>query len=119
MLFNGREKVRIENLKNPKAFFNYAQKVDDAYENLEDHNPIKKRGGRGVLIVFDDMITDMKSNKMLSPVVTELFLRGTKLKFSLFFISKPFFKLSKTIRLNATHYFIMKIPNKKELQEIV
>ena len=97
MLFNGREKVRIENLKNPKAFINYAQKVDDAYEDLEDHNPVKKRrgGGGGVLI------------------------RGTKLSFSLVFISKPYFKLSKTIRLNATHYFIMKIPNKKELQEIV
>ena len=94
MLFNGREKVRIENLKNPKAFINYAQKVDDAYEDLEDHNPVKKRRG-GVLI------------------------RGTKLSFSLVFISKTYFKLSKTIRLNATHYFIMKIPNKKELQEIV
>ena len=47
MLFNGREKVRIENLKNPKAFINYAQKVDDAYEDLEDHNPVKKRRGGG------------------------------------------------------------------------
>ena len=48
-----------------------------------------------------------------------MLIRGTKLSFSLVFISKPYFKLSKTIRLNATHYFIMKIPNKKELQEIV
>ena len=80
------------------------------YENLEDYNPKKKRR---VLIVFDDMIADMKSNKKLSPIVTELFLRGRKLNVLLVFISQTYFKVPKTIRLNATHYFMMKIPNKK------
>ena len=60
LLINGREKVGIENLKNPKAFIDYSQTIDDVYENLEDYNPTKKRR---VLIVFDDMIADMKSNK--------------------------------------------------------
>ena len=57
----------------------------------------------------------MESNKKLSPKVTELFLRGRKLNISLVFISQSYFKVPKTIRLNATHYFIMKIPNKREL----
>ena len=64
------------------------------------------------------MIADMESNKKLSPKVTELFLRGRKLNISLVFISQSYFKVPKTIRLNATHYFIMKIPNKRELQQI-
>ena len=114
MLINGREKVRIEILKNTKAFTKYLQIIDDVYENLEDHNPIKKRKR---LIVFD-MIADMESNKKLSPIITELFLRGRKRNISLVFISQSYFKVPKTIRLNATHYFIMKIPNKREIQQI-
>ena len=69
-------------------------------------------------MVFDDMIADMEADKKLSPIVTELFLRGRKLNISLVFISQYYFKVPKTIRLNATHYFIMKIPNKRELQQI-
>ena len=65
--------------------------------------------------MFDDMITDMESNKTLSPIVIELFLEGRRLNISLVFISQSYFKVLKTIRLNATHYFIMKIPNKKGL----
>ena len=60
----------------------------------------------------------MEANKKLSPVITELFLRGRKLNIPLVFISKSCFKVPKTIRLNATHYFIMKIPNERELQQI-
>ena len=113
LLINGREKVGIENLKSP--FLDYSRKIDDVYENLEEGNPTKKRR---VLTVFDDMITDMESNKKLSPVVTELFLRGRKLNISLAFIIQSYFKVSKTIRLNATHSFIMTIRNKKELQQM-
>ena len=65
------------------------------------------------------MIADMKSNKKLSPIVTELFLRRKKSHFSLVFISQSYFKVPKTIRVNTTHYFIMNISNKKELQQIV
>ena len=69
-------------------------------------------------MVFDDMIADMEANKKLSTIVAELFLRGRKFNISLVFISKFYFKMSKTIQLNATHYFILKVPNKKELQQI-
>ena len=64
------------------------------------------------------MIADIESNKNLSPVVTELLLREKKLNISLVFIPQSYFKVHKTISLNATYYFIMKIPNKRELQQI-
>ena len=64
---------------------------------------------RKVLVVFDDMIADTEANNKLSPKVTELFLRGGKLYISLVFISKSYFKLPKTVRLNSTHYFIIRI----------
>ena len=89
--------------------------MDDIYKNAEDYNPNKKRK---ILIVFDDMIADMLSNKKLNRIVTELFVRGRKLNNSLAFIIQSYFAVPKSIRLNSTHYFVMKIPNKRELQEI-
>ena len=96
MLISKREKVEIKKLKNLKALIDYSQAIDDVYENL----------------------ADMESNKKLSHIVTELFLRGRKLNISLAFISQSYLKVPRTIRLNATHYFIMKIPNKRELHQI-
>ena len=71
-----------------------------------------------ILIVFDDMITDMINNKKLNSIVTELFIRGRKLNISLIFVTQSYFKVQKDIRLNTTHFFIIKIPNKRELQQI-
>ena len=93
LLINWREKVGIRKLKNPKAFIDYPQTIDDAYENLEDYNPTKKRKA---VIVFDDVIADMEANKRLSSIVTELFLSGRKLNISLVFISQAYFKVPKT-----------------------
>ena len=89
--------------------------MQDIYRNIEDYNPDKKRK---VLIVFDDKIADMINNKKLNPIVTELFLRGRKLNISIAFITQSYFKVSKDVRLNSTHFFIMNIPNKRELQQI-
>ena len=86
--------------------------MQDVYKNIEDYNPIKKRK---ILIVFDDMIADMIK---LNPIVTELFIRGRKLNISIVFITQSYFKVPKDVRLNSTHFFIMKIPNKRELQQI-
>ena len=61
-----------------------------------------------VLIVFDDMIADMLSNKKLNPILTESFIRNRKLNHSLVFITKSYFGAPKNIRLISTHYFIMK-----------
>ena len=93
----------------------YSNDMQDVYKNIEDYNPIKKRK---ILIVFDDMIADMINNNKLNPVVTELFIRGRKLNISIVFITQSYFKVPKDVRLNSTHLFIMKIPNKRELQQI-
>ena len=67
-----------------------------------------------MLIVFADMLSNIKPN----PIVTELFIRGRKLDISLVFIAQSYFVVPRNIILNSTHYFIMKIPNKQELQQI-
>ena len=64
------------------------------------------------------MIADIINNKKLNPIVTELFIGGRKLNISLVFMTQSYFKVSKDVRLNSTHFFIMKIPNKGELQQI-
>ena len=89
--------------------------MHDVNNRIEDYSPNKKRK---VLIVFDDMIADMINNKKVNPVVTELFIRGRKLNISIAFITQSYFKVPKDVRLNSTHFFIMKIPNKRELQQI-
>ena len=66
-------------------------------------------------MVFDNMIADMLCNKKLNLIVTELFIRGKKLNISLVLITKSYFMVPKNIRLNSTHYFIMKILNKQNL----
>ena len=78
----------------------------DICKNIEEYNPNKKRK---ILIIFDDMIVDMLSNKRLNLIVTELFIRGRKLNVSLVFIAQSYFAVPKHIRLNSMHYFIMKI----------
>ena len=65
--------------------------------------------------MFDDMITQMESNTKLSPTVMELFLKKTELDISLVFISQSYFKVSKTTRLNTTHYFYIKTPSITQL----
>ena len=87
----------------------------DVYKNIDDYNPDKENK---ILIVFDDMIADMIHNEKLNSIVTELFIRGRKLNISLVFITQSYFKVPKDVRLNTTHFFIMKIPNKRELQQI-
>ena len=71
-----------------------------------------------VFIVVDDMIVDMINNEKLNPLITELFIRGRKINISIVFITQSYFKVPKDVRLNSTHFFIMKILNKRELQEI-
>ena len=56
--------------------------------------------------------------KKLNPVLNQLFNRGRKLNISIFFITQLYFKVPKEVRLNTTHFFIMKIQNKRELQQV-
>ena len=114
-LINKREKVGLDHFDDPKAFMEYSNDMQDVYRNIEDYNPVKKRK---VLIVFDDMIADMINNKKLNPVVIELFIRGRKNNISIVFITQSYFKVPKDFRLNSTQFFVLKISNKRELQEI-
>ena len=87
--------------------------MDDISKNTEEYNPDKKRK---ILIVFDVMITDILSNKKRNPIVTELFIRGRKIKICFVSITQFYFAAPKNIRLNSRHYFVMKIANKREFQ---
>ena len=90
--------------------------MDDVYENFEQYDPDKEHK---TLIVFDDMVADMLSNKKLDPTVTKLLFRSRKLNiFFLFLLLNLYLLYQKKISLNYTHYFIMKIPNKQYLQQI-
>ena len=84
------------------------------YKNVKKYNLIKKHK---ILIVFDNMIADMLNNKKLNPIVIELFIRGRKLNISFVFITQACSTVPKNVRLNSVHYFVMKIPNKRELKE--
>ena len=89
--------------------------MDDIYSNIDDYNPRRKRK---ILIVFDDMIADITTNKKFQAITKELFIRCRKLNKSLVFITKSYFRVSKDVRLNSTNYQIMKIHNRRELQQI-
>ena len=89
--------------------------MNDIYKSVEEYNPNKEQK---ILIVFDDMIADMLSNKKLNPIVTELFIRGRKLNTSPVFISQFHFAVPKNIRLNSTCYFMMKIQTNESLNTL-
>ena len=89
--------------------------MDDVYEDIDNYNP---KRNKKVLIVFDDMIADIMTNKKFQAIIKELFIRCRKLNISLAFITQSYFSVPKDVRLTTTHYFIMKINNKRELQNI-
>ena len=89
--------------------------MNDVYENINDYNSIRK-GKR--LIAFDDMIADIMRNKKFQVIIKELFIRCRKLNISLVFITQSYFSVPKDVRLNSTHYLIMKLNNRIELENI-
>ena len=102
----------MDHFNDPKALIEYSNDMHDVYKNIDEYNPDKENN---IFIVFEDMIADMINNKKLNSIATELFIRGRKLNISLVFITQSYFKIPKDIRLNTTHCFITKIPNKREL----
>ena len=89
--------------------------MDEVYNNIDKYNPNRKRK---ILIVFADTIADIMTNKKSQAIIKELFIRCRKLNISLVFITQSYFSVPKDVRLNCAHYVIMKIHNKKELQQI-
>ena len=115
-LIEKKESIILKHFNDPKAFIVFSNDMHDVYKDINDYNPDKENK---ILTVFDDMIADMiANNKKLNSIVTELFIKGRKLNISPVFITQSYFKVLKDVRLNTTDFFIMKIPNKRELQQI-
>ena len=102
----------VKHFNDSNAFIEYSNTMDDVYENINDYNPNRKIK---ILIVFDDMIADILINKTFQAIIKELLIRCRKLDFSLAFITQSYFPVPGDVRLNSTHYLIMKINNKREL----
>ena len=109
------ENIRLKHFNDPKSFIEYSNDMRDVYKNINHYNPNKENK---ILIIFDNMIADMINNKKLNLIVTKLFIRRRKLNISLVFIMQSYFKVPKDVRLNTTHFFFMKILNKREIQQI-
>ena len=105
----------IKHLNDPNAFIECTNTMDDVYENIHHYISSRKRK---ILILFDDVIAGMMTNKKCQAIIKELFIRCRKLNISLAFITQSYFSVPKDLRLNSTHYLIMKINNKRELQNI-
>ena len=95
-----------------KLLLGYLNDMDDIYKNIDECNLNKEQK---ILIIFDDMVADMFSNKKLNPIVTELFLRGRKLNISLVFITQSYFAVLKNIRLNQHTILLWKFQTKMNL----
>ena len=114
-LIKNRENAGIKHVNDSNAFIEYSNTMDDVYENIDNYNSSRKRK---ILIIFDDMIADIMTNKKFQSIIKELFIRCRKLNISLVFITQSYFSVPKDVRLNSTHYFILKINNKRELENI-
>ena len=112
LLIKKREQAGTKNLKDPAAFIEYSNNMDDIYDDIEDYNKKRKRN---ILIVLDDMISHVMSNKKAQQVLKELFIRCRKLNISLCFLTQSYFSVPKNVRLNCTHYIIFKLNNKREI----
>ena len=112
-LINKHENAGKKHLNDPNALIECLNTMDDIYKNINDYNPRRRRK---ILIVFDDMIADVKHNKKFQAIIEELFIRCRKLNILLVFITQS---VPKDARLNLTHYLIMKINNRIELKKIV
>ena len=98
-----------------KTFIEYSNDMQDIDTNIDEYNANIERK---MLIVFDDMVVNKINNNKLHSKVTELFIRDRKLNNSLVFITQLYFKVPEDVRQSSTHLFIIKIPNKRELQQI-
>ena len=114
-LIKKREDAGINYFNDPNAFIECSNTMTDVYENIDNYNLNRKIQ---ILIVFDDMITDIKTNKKLEAIIKELFTRCRKLNISLVFTTQSYFSVPKNVRLNSTHYLIMKINSKREFRSI-
>ena len=115
LLIDKREKAGINFNNDPNAFIEYSNSMDDILSDIEDYNKKRKRK---ILIIFDDMISHVMSDKKAQQILKDLFIRCRKLNISLFFLTQSYFLVPKDVRLNCTHYILFKLINRRELQNI-
>ena len=104
LLIDKRGKGGISFNNDPNAFIEYSNSMDDILSNIKDYN---KKRRRKVLIILDDMISHVMSDKKAQEI----------LNISLCFLTQSYFSVPKDVRLNCTHYIFFKL-NKRELQNI-
>ena len=116
-LIKKREDVGIKCINEPNAFTECSNNIDDIYEittqtemTFDDYNPNRKRK---ILIVFDGMIANIMTNKKFQAIIKELFIRCRKMNISLVFLPQSYFSVPKDVRLNSTHYLVMKLTTKE------
>ena len=114
-IINKKESTGLKYLNDSKAFIEYSHDMDDIYRTIEEYNPNKSQI---TFVVFDGIIADMLSNKKLNLIVTELFIGRRKLKIYLVFMTQSYFSVANNVTLNLTHHLVMKIPQKREIQQI-
>ena len=114
-LINKREQAGIKKLNDPHALIEYSNDMNDVLDDINNYN---KNRDKKILIVFDDMIADIMSSKKFKAMIKEIFIRCRKLNISIVFITQSYFRTPADARLNSTHYVIMKIQSRKELQHI-
>ena len=114
-MIKNRGNAGIKHVNDSKPFIECSNTMDYVHENINDYNPNRRRK---MLIVFDDMIGDIMTNKKFEAIIKELFIKCKKINISLVFITQSYFSDLKDVRLNSTHYLIIKINNKRELQNI-
>ena len=114
-LINKREQAGIKNLNDPHVSIEYSNDMNDVLDYINNYN---KNRDKKVLIIFNGMIADIMQSEKFKAIIKELFVRCRKLNISIVFITQSYFRTPKDVRLNSTHYILMKIGNKKELKSI-
>ena len=114
-LISKREQAGIKNLNDPHAFIEYSNDMNDVLDDINNYN---NNRDKKVLIIFDDMIADVMRSEKFKAIVKEIFIRCRKLNISIVFITQSYFRTPKDVRLNSTHYILMKKGNTKELKSI-
>ena len=115
LLIDRREQAGINFINDLTAFIEYFNSMDNILSNIKDYNKKRKRK---VLIIFDDMISHVTSDKKAQQVLKDLFIRCRKLNISIFFLTQSYFSDPKDVRLNCTHYILFKLSSRRELQNI-
>ena len=90
-----RENAGIKYYNDPNAFIEYSNTMDNVYENIDHYNSNRKRK---ILIIFDDMIADIMTNKKFHAKIEQLFEKCRKLNISLVFIAQSCFAFLKNVR---------------------